>query len=107
MAMASLVLKRWCVCVCGQGNYRLTLTLVHTPAAAGGAVPAWAGEGSVAIRSTVLFSVVEESATQIESMYEWQSVEAWQTVEGGASSLVVSRLASLHSYRQILSPPLI
>ena len=71
-----------------QGNYRLTLTLVHTPGAAGGAVPAWAGEGSVAIRSTVLFSVVEESATQIESLYEWQSVEAWQTVEGGASRLL-------------------
>ena len=93
------------VCVCGgQGNYRLTLTLVHTPAAAGGAAPAWAGEGSVAIRSTVLFSVVEESATQIESMYEWQSVEAWQTVEGGAFCFVVSRLASLHRDIDILSP---
>ena len=81
-----------------QGNYRLTLTLVHTPAAAGGAVPAWAGEGSVAIRSTVLFSVVEESATQIESLYEWQSVEAWQTVEGGASRLLslTATLTSCH-----------
>ena len=76
-----------------RGNYRLALSLRYTlpedaQAAATALVPSWAkdtdgGGGGGGVRAAVLFSVVEESATQLKPAYEWQKVEPWQTVAQG------------------------
>lgn len=56
-------------------------------AAATAAVPSWAqdsaGGSNGEVRTAVLFSVVEESATQLNPSYDWQRVEPWQTVPQG------------------------
>lgn len=56
-------------------------------AAATAVIPSWAqdstGGGTGEVRTAVLFSVVEESATQLKPSYDWQKVEPWQTVPQG------------------------
>lgn len=83
-------LMHWCVA--DRGNYRLALVLRYslpegTQAAATALVPGWAqsvdGGANGEVRTAVLFSVVEESATQLQPSYDWQKVEAWQTVPQG------------------------
>eukprot|EP01043_Picozoa_sp_COSAG02_P043894 COSAG02_NODE_3863_length_6129_cov_2.692869_3_plen_283_part_00 len=79
-------------CIAGRGNYRLALVLRYTlpeeaQAAATAVIPSWAqdstGGGNGEVRTAVLFSVVEESATQLKHSYDWQKVESWQTVPQG------------------------
>jgi hypothetical protein len=88
----------------GRGNYRLALVLRYAlpgdaQAAATAVIPSWAqdstGGGNGEVRTAVLFSVVEESATQLSPSYEWQKVEQWQTVPQGMEvSLPVGNAAA-------------